>query len=262
MAVAGVVVGPAAMAAPVSNHNRVVGALVVGSASAAFAYTEAQQATLVAFAEHVSLALSDASTLADMREANHDALTGLASRRLFMERLQQSVAHAAHNDETVAILFLDLDRFKMVNDVLGHAAGDLLLIEVARRLRVCLRGRDSAARLGGDEFAVLLPAITDPHLALAVAERILTALRAPVIIDGRELFIEASIGVASGVCADDDDGETILRDADVAMYEAKRSGADRAVVFQSRMRGQFQARVQAQAHAGLGRRPGSTAFLA
>lgn len=246
MAAAAVVIDRSAMAAPVRDSSSIVGALVVGSLSGALAHTAAQEAMLEAFAEHVSLALNDASTLADMRQANHDPLTGLASRRLFMDRLQQAVAHAVREDHRIAVLFLDLDRFKMVNDVLGHAAGDAVLTEVARRLQACLRPGDSAARLGGDEFAVLLVGISDPRQATAIAKRILVALRPPMVVDGRELFVEGSVGVASSTCRQDHDGESLLRDADVAMYEAKRAGTGRVAVFEPDMRARFQAHIGAQ----------------
>ena len=153
-------------------------------------------------------------------QAFHDRLTGLANRALFRDRLEHALARRNRNQHPVAVLLLDLDDFKVVNDSLGHAAGDRLLVLVAERLRSRLRASDTTARLGGDEFAVLLddPAAADE--AMQVAERLIEALASPYQLDGRELFVRASIGVAlaaqTGQPADE-----LLRDADMAMYAAK-----------------------------------------
>jgi len=153
-------------------------------------------------------------------QAFHDRLTGLANRALFRDRLEHALARRNRNQHPVAVLLLDLDDFKVVNDSLGHAAGDRLLVLVAERLRSRLRASDTTARLGGDEFAVLLddPAAADE--AMRVAERLIEALASPYQLDGRELFVRASIGVAlaaqTGQPADE-----LLRDADMAMYAAK-----------------------------------------
>jgi len=131
-------------------------------------------------------------------DALHDALTGLPNRVLFLDRLDQAIRRAqrAHPSTAAAVLFLDLDRFKLVNDSLGHAVGDQLLIAVARRLESAVRPPDTVARLGGDEFTVLLDGVTDVHEASLVAERVHQTLRTPFDIDERELFIDASIGIA------------------------------------------------------------------
>jgi diguanylate cyclase (GGDEF)-like protein/PAS domain S-box-containing protein len=164
----------------------------------------------------------------------HDSLTGLPNRVLFSDRLQHALAHAQRRGSKLAVLFMDLDNFKLINDSLGHKAGDELLVGVAERLRTSLRPEDTAARLGGDEFAVLLEDLAHVGVATRVAERIADKLRAPFALGEREMFVTASIGVAIG-------GGTIrlpeelLRDADVAMYRAKHSGKARYAVFEEAM---------------------------
>jgi diguanylate cyclase (GGDEF)-like protein/PAS domain S-box-containing protein len=176
-------------------------------------------------------------------DALHDALTGLPNRVLFLDRLDQAIRRAqrAQPSTAAAVLFLDLDRFKLVNDSLGHAVGDQLLIAVARRLESAVRPPDTVARLGGDEFTVLLDGVTDVHEASLVAERVHATLRTPFDIDERELFIDASIGIA---LADADAApDTVLRDADVAMYRAKADGKGRHAVFDARMHEQVMRRL-------------------
>ena len=147
----------AAMAAPVHESGEVVGSLVVGSRRPGRVYSAAERRTLQTFAEHASLALTDAKTVeAALYQAVHDSLTDLPNRTLFTDRLQHALDRGSRSGGGVAVLFMDLDRFKTVNDSLGHAAGDELLVETARRLGGCIRPGDTAARLGGDEFAVLL----------------------------------------------------------------------------------------------------------
>ena len=155
--------------------------------------------------------------------SHHDSLTGLPNRTLLADRVGQAIARAHRSGRKAALLFLDLDRFKIVNDSLGHATGDLLLQAVAARLSACLREEDTAARLGGDEFIVSLPDVADPAEAAAVAARVLSALARPVQVAGQTLHAECSIGIAlfpeDGDCA-----ETLIRNADTAMYHAKESG--------------------------------------
>src|SRR5205823_11323142 len=128
----------------------------------------------------------------------------LANRALFMDRLRHSLAGMPRRSDSVAVMFLDLDRFKLVNDVLGHAAGDELLRQVGYRLKECLREGDTVARFGGDEFTILLDALAEPVVAIQVAERILQRLKEPFTVDGRETFIGASIGIAySGLSCPD-----------------------------------------------------------
>ena len=166
-------------------------------------------------------------------QAFHDPLTGLANRALFRDRVGHALAHQGRRRESVAVLFLDLDDFKTVNDSLGHAAGDRLLVTVADRLLNATRGCDTVARLGGDEFAVLLENTRDVDDALTVAERVMQALSAPLALEGSELHVGASIGLARA--RPGDGPEELLRNADVAMYRAKHGGKGRTEVFAPEM---------------------------
>ncbi|HET7876505.1 MAG TPA: diguanylate cyclase, partial [Methylomirabilota bacterium] len=160
-----------------------------------------------------------------------DPLTGLPNRALFMDRLAHARARTERRADHLAVLFLDLDRFKIINDSLGHSAGDRLLIEVSRRLQTCVRPEDTVARLGGDEFGILLEGVPK---ATSVAERIASTLKAAFIFDGREVFITASIGI---VLSPSPQGqpEDILRNADRAMYHAKTHGKAQFAVFDASM---------------------------
>jgi diguanylate cyclase (GGDEF)-like protein/PAS domain S-box-containing protein len=166
-------------------------------------------------------------------EALHDPLTGLGNRLLFHDRLSHAAQQAARNPQTMAVLVLDLDGFKDVNDTLGHAAGDQLLCEVADRLRRTLRPGDTIARMGGDEFAVLLER-AEPGVAETVSSRILAGLRAPVDIDGRAIVPRGSMGIAAGT-TDRTTADTLLRGADLALYQAKLRGKGGYAVFQEGM---------------------------
>lgn len=166
-------------------------------------------------------------------QAFHDPLTGLANRALFRARVEEALLQAIDNDRSVTILFVDLDNFKTVNDSFGHELGDQLLITVAQRMRTVLRANDTIARLGGDEFAILLDQIEEPQQSVSIAERLLQALRQPVMLDGWELLVKASIGIATNTHAGD--VETLLRNADMAMYTAKSQGKDSHAHFEPQM---------------------------
>jgi diguanylate cyclase (GGDEF)-like protein len=155
--------------------------------------------------------------------AYHDTLTGLPNRRLLDDRLRQAVFLAQRRDARVAVMVIDLDNFKQVNDALGHRAGDAVLREAAHRLAGCVRKADTLARHGGDEFVVVIPDQQLDADCQVVAEKILRSLEAPFQVDGREFKIGASIGI-SLFPADGGDGETVLRNADAAMYRAKQLG--------------------------------------
>ncbi len=168
-------------------------------------------------------------------DAFHDALTNLPNRTLFIDHLKMAMARAErHQDHRYAVLFLDFDRFKVVNDSLGHLVGDKLLVTIARRLESCLRPADTIARLGGDEFTILLEDIKGAGEAVAFAERLQKALTFPFKIDEHEIFISLSIGIALGN-SDYLKPEEILRDADTAMYHAKSSGKARYAIFDREM---------------------------
>jgi len=176
-----------------------------------------------------------------LHDALHDGLTGLPNRSLFLDRLGQALAFQQRRaDYRFAVLFLDLDRFKTVNESLGHTQGDVLLVQIARRLREMARPGDTVARLGGDEFALLLGDFTDPEEPQRAAERLQTALSTPYDLDGTEVFATASIGVAVG-SREYSRPEELLRDADAAMYRAKDLGRARHAVFDPSMRARAQA---------------------
>ena len=169
------------------------------------------------------------------RQAFTDGLTGLANRALFTDRLNQALARAARHGTTVAVLLVDLDRFKTVNDGLGHAAGDAFLVEASGRLRNSVRGGDTVARHGGDEFTILLEDLDAPGLADDAADRVLSVLREPITIDGVELRLTASVGIA--LSSDElDEPQELMRAADLAMYQAKNTGRGRRARYESGMR--------------------------
>jgi diguanylate cyclase (GGDEF)-like protein len=233
----------AAMAAPVHEDGRVIGALLLSSFKRGRVFTRAEQDMLSSFAEHASLALTDARRVDTMlHQALHDALTGLPNRALFTDRLQHALTQGRRRGTQCGVIFLDLDRFKTVNDSLGHTAGDELLVALARRIDESLRSADTAARLGGDEFAVLLEDLSSVDEAMLVADRIDAALDEPVVVQGREVFMKASVGIAVGQPGT---GATeLLRQADVAMYRAKADGKGRVRIFEASMQDEVVERME------------------
>jgi diguanylate cyclase (GGDEF)-like protein len=157
-------------------------------------------------------------------QAFHDGLTNLPNRALFRERVGHALRRRSQAGTPLALLFIDLDDFKTVNDQLGHAAGDDLLVAVAGRLKLCVRGEDTVARLGGDEFAILLEQAPGHEVAVRVAGRILEAMRPPFPLQGRQVQVGASVGVTVSQATEVD---AVLREADVAMYMAKAHGKGR-----------------------------------
>jgi diguanylate cyclase (GGDEF)-like protein len=177
------------------------------------------------------------------RQAFRDPLTGLPNRSLFLDRLAHALARRERRGDHVAVLFLDLDRFKVINDSLGHGVGDQLLVALGQRLSGSLRPEDTIARLGGDEFAVLLEDIKDAGAAVAVAERLGAEVARPLVLEGRELLVTASVGIAM-TTAPRATPEDLLRDADLAMYHAKARGKARCEVFDHSMNAPARERMQ------------------
>jgi two-component system cell cycle response regulator len=186
-----------------------------------------------ALARSIQMAIERKSVEAQLaRRANFDQLTGLVNRALFRDRLMHALALARRRGERAALLYIDLDGFKAINDTLGHAAGDEVLRLAAERFGGAVRESETIARLGGDEFTILIESLHDAAAAGKAAERILGALRAPLAVGDTEVSITASIGVA--IFPDHaDDGDALLHTADAAMFQAKKTGRDKVQFFRS-----------------------------
>ena len=219
----------ATVAAPVHEHGRTVGGISVTRAPG-HTFTAVEHEKLLSFAEHASLALSDAKTLREMHEVMHDSLTGLPGRALFLRDLRDRLTAGPGR---IALLFIDLDLFKQVNDTLGHAAGDALLTQFATRLRRAIRGDDLVGRLGGDEFAVALRAESEQE-ATDVAVRVLAEVVRPFAVPGGQARIGASVGIALTAGARRDE-QLLIRRADAAMYRAKQHGRGSIMVYRPDM---------------------------
>ncbi len=180
-----------------------------------------------------------------IHQAYHDPLTGLPNRALFNERLVEARQRARKTDASFAVVFLDLDDFKVVNDTLGHIAGDQLLRTIADRLSAIARGDDVVARMGGDEFTILIEELHDVASAEAFADRVIRRLQEPVMINGHEVLVSPCLGIAIGR-PNDDIGHDLLREADIAMYEAKSRGKGQRVVYDDNMNSRAWARMQLQ----------------
>jgi len=221
-----------AVAAPIHTEGRAIGSLVVATRQVDRSYLDSERELILAFAEHASLALNQARShqaMADALEdakhrALHDELTGLPNRACFYDRTDQALRLAARDGSATAVLLFDLNRFKEINDTLGHKYGDRVLREIGPRFRQGLRESDTLARLGGDEFCVLLTRVNGIGDALEVSERILGLLEEPFEIDGMTMDVEASCGIAIAP-VDGDNVDVLLQHADVAMYVAKHLDA-------------------------------------
>ena len=177
------------------------------------------------------------------RQANFDALTGLANRNLLADRLERALAQARRDEKKVGLVFLDLDGFKWINDTLGHNVGDELLVDVAKRLKGCIRDRDTAARLGGDEFTLVIHDLNDANDMLSIGEKVVGVLRDPFTLAGKPQQISGSVGIT--IYPDDgEDVQTLLKNADIAMYKAKQAGKNRYQFYARHMQVDAQARMQ------------------
>ncbi|HEV7716362.1 MAG TPA: EAL domain-containing protein, partial [Steroidobacteraceae bacterium] len=238
---------------PVMPNDRVEAILAVGYREAPV--TDPQVANCGGqFAHRLAIALSKTARDERLhRQAHYDPLTSLPNRLLFLDRLNQELTSATAGLGRGALLYIDLDHFKRVNDSVGHPAGDQLLTIVAQRLRSCVKDGDTVARLGGDEFTVILRNVADPDAARNIAERIIESLQLPVNIGGKDQYVCASIGITLFP----DDGLTIeelMRNADTAMYRAKDLGRGRAMFFDLNMTGKPQAPTETGLHRALRRR--------
>ncbi|MGH8160882.1 MAG: diguanylate cyclase domain-containing protein [Gammaproteobacteria bacterium] len=210
------------LAAPLTSRNRAIGALVVGAGSKDVRYSEEDKQFLQFLAVQLSTAIERKQQEARLyRMARHDALTDLPNRAFLYEQFDMALKRARRYGETLALLYLDLDGFKRVNDTLGHEAGDLLLCEAARRLRSAVRESDVIGRMGGDEFALLLSYVSNPDHVSVVTKKIQAALDEPFELGGRRVTILASIGAAL-YPVHGDSREQLFRRADEAMYAVKR----------------------------------------
>ena len=192
-----------------------------------------------AFIHGAFILAASAANIVSWRATEHllrDPLTGLAGRAIMLDRLRLGLRRAHRKSLHAGVIFLDLDRFKVLNDSLGHAAGDRVLITASSRLRDAVRAHDTAVRFGGDEFVIVCEDLRDGDEAVGVAERLIAALREPYIVDGHEIVLTVSAGIAIGGLGDDRNAEDLIRDADAAMYRAKENGKDRYVVFGEEMR--------------------------
>jgi diguanylate cyclase (GGDEF)-like protein len=220
------------MGVPLVAADRVIGLYAVDKSEPGF-FTARHVQLTEAIAPHAAIAIQNARLFEQLhaseeqlrRQVYHDTLTGLPNRALFQDRLALAVAQAHRHGKGLAVLFLDVDRFKVINDSLGHSVGDRLIREVAARLRSCLREGDTVARLGGDEFTLLLPDVGQAVDAAKVAKKVLDLVRMPFDLDGRELFVTSSMGI-SLYPDDGSDAETLVKNADAAMYRAKEQGRD------------------------------------
>lgn len=179
--------------------------------------------------------------------AYYDSLTGLPNRLLFRDRLVHSLAVGKRNKVGVAVMYLDIDHFKLVNDALGHSFGDRLLADIARRLQSALRASDTISRIGGDEFSILLPEVVSTEAVAGVARKVLDSLAKPFHLDGHDLFVTASVGISCHP-SDGDDAETLLKCADAAMYRAKELGRNQAQLFTASMNERYVRRLALEQH--------------
>jgi len=250
----------AAMATPVHHDGRIVGVLNVASRDVGRVFTLAEQEILLRLADHASLAVTDAAAIHALRDslegerfkASHDALTALPNRTTVLEMIEYELHHA-DPAEPLCVLYIDVDRFKLLNDMYGHSFGDRVLIEVASRLSNAVREEDLVGRLAGDEFVVVAPGIS-AQAAEALAQRVTLEMTEPFVLDGRGTQLSVSVGVAES--APDLSSEELLGNADVAMYRAKTNGRDCVVSYDIQMRDEMFKRADLEQEISLGLKAG------
>ena len=240
--------GHCGIAVPIRRAGQAIGSLIVTTDRTDRVYSVAECEVLQSLADHAGLAIMDAQTVESVQEALTDALTGLPNRRLLVDRLRQSLGRSHRQGRPLAVMFVDLDGFKAINDGRGHGAGDRVLGEVARRIGAEIRVHDTAARLGGDEFVVLLED-ADRAVAEDVAERLLDSISADIDLGDRAYALSATIGVAlcDGTHSTPGVPEELLRRADIAMYSGKADGRNRVVFFEDWMGRAAEARAELEA---------------
>jgi diguanylate cyclase (GGDEF)-like protein len=235
---------------PLLNDGNAIGVLLFLSRELG-TFTSELAALLQRLADNISFALRNFDRAAERKQAEdqmeylatHDGLTGLPNRSMFNYLLNASIRVGRRYQRKFALMFVDLDRFKEINDTLGHAAGDALLVEVSRRLRGSLRDSDVVARLGGDEFVVIVNEVETSNRVETVARHVVTAIGQPLILSGRECGVTASVGIAL-FPADGDDEETLTKHADIAMYTAKQAGKNDFRFFSSEIKSQSTERLK------------------
>lgn len=228
---------------PVILNDDLKGILLLGSSSS-FEMRGGRLQRSIDIAGRLAVALASAEREEALyRQAHFDELTGLPNRQLLKDRLEQQLVHARREKQNGAILFLDLDRFKEINDVFGHSVGDIVLAQAAERIVSEVRDTDTVARLGGDEFVIVMPHLTGDNTLRKTASRVLARLTEPFTVRGTNHFLSASIGIV--VFPDDGDSvETLLKNADVAMYRAKDSGRSRFVFFSKKLNAESRRKIE------------------
>lgn len=243
------------LAVPISHENRVYGRVYLSEKQDGHVFSKTDEDIALSFAHFLSLLLDNARKVEEVKHAKRrldymahfDALTALPNRTLLDDRIRQALAHANRKQNKIAVLFLDLDNFKLINDSLGHALGDELLKNTAKLIRGCLREDDTAARLGGDEFIIMLPDIVQAQDAANVANKILKVLETPVKLDDHDIFVSASIGIV--IYPDNArKAEDLMAAADAAMYHAKKRGRNNYQFFNDEMNSAAQNRLKFEKH--------------
>ena len=233
---------------PLKGSDGTIGALVVQSYDGTVRYRDQDRVLLEFVSGQVAAAIEHRQLAEQLAwQAHHDALTGLPNRQLFQDRLDQALAQARRTRRPLAVVYLDVDRFKHINDTLGHNTGDALLRQAAARLQACVRASDTVARLGGDEFTLLLTDLAEPADAMRVARKVIEAMHEPLVIGERQLFVTVSLGIS--LFPDDaQNAESLMVNADVAMYRAKELGRDNVQWFDADMNLLARERMELEGH--------------